>query len=154
MKRAERAAQARRELDRKLSAAVLGPIQTRPRSGWIRAVRGALGMSQKVLASRLGVAGPAVTKLEKSELNDTIGLGKLAEVARAMDCTLVYAFVPSSSLDDTVRRHARRVAAEALGYVGNTMKIENQELEADRVGDQIERQAQQIIDSNRVWSGG
>jgi predicted DNA-binding mobile mystery protein A len=152
MRRSDKASQARRELDRKFEAAILTPIQTRPRSGWIRAVRGALGMSQQALASRLGVAGPTVTNLEKSELNETIGLGKLAEVARALDCTLVYAFVPNTSLEDTVRGKARRVAVEALGYVAQTMKLEDQAVEADRVADQIERQAQLVIDTNRVWS--
>jgi len=111
-------------------------------------------MSQRALASRLGVAGVTVTKLEKSELNDTIGLGKLAEVARALDCTLVYALVPNTTLEDTVRRQARRVAAETLGYVANTMKLEDQAVERDRVADQIEQQAQRVIESSRVWSSG
>jgi predicted DNA-binding mobile mystery protein A len=153
MNRSERASQARRELDRKFGVATLGPIQTRPRSGWITAVRGALGMSQAALASRLGVAAPTVTNLERSERNETIGIGKLAEVARALDCTLVYALVPNTTLEDTVRRQARRVAVEALGYVATTMKLEDQAVDGARVADQLERQTQGVIDSNRVWSG-
>lgn len=58
MLKGQRAAQARRELDRKFAAANLDPIVARPRSGWIRAVRGALGMSQEALAVRLGVTRP------------------------------------------------------------------------------------------------
>jgi predicted DNA-binding mobile mystery protein A len=110
-------------------------------------------MSQAALASRLGVAAPTVTNLERSERNETIGIGKLAEVARALDCTLVYALVPNTTLEDTVRRQARRVAVEALGYVATTMKLEDQAVDGARVADQLERQTQGVIDSNRVWSG-
>ena len=74
-------------------------------------------MSQEALAARLGISKPSVAKLERSEVNDTISLGKLAEVARALDCTLVYALVPNTNLEDTVQKQARRVAAETLGYV-------------------------------------
>jgi hypothetical protein len=56
MQRSERAAQARRELDRKLAAARLDPIVPPPRSGWIRAIRGALGMSQQAFTARLGIS--------------------------------------------------------------------------------------------------
>src|ERR1035441_11050798 len=99
MQHSERAAQARRELDRKFSAAKLGPVQARPRSGWIRAIRGALGMSQAVLAERLGVSAAAVNKLEHAEVHGGITTAKLAEVAAALDCTLVYALVPRSKLE-------------------------------------------------------
>src|SRR5580698_7901120 len=103
MRPAERAAQARRELDRKFAAAQLEPIQARPRSGWIRAIRGALGMSQAVLAERLGISPAAVNKLEHAEIHGGITTSKLAEAAGALDCTLVDALVPNSTLVRTVR---------------------------------------------------
>jgi len=115
MQRAERATQARRELDRKFSSASLGPIAARPRSGWIRAIRGALGMSQAVLAERLGVSSAAVNKLEHAELHGGITIAKLAEVAEALDCTLIYALVPKSTLEETVTTRARAVAAGLSG---------------------------------------
>ena len=109
-------------------------------------------MSQVALAGRLGISGPAVGKLEKAELHGGITVGKLTEVASALDCTLVYALVPNSSLDETVQRQARRVAAEALGYVGATMELEDQAVESDRLADQLKAEAQRVIDANRVWS--
>lgn len=108
-------------------------------------------MSQEALAARLGVAAPTVTKLEKSELNETISVGKLAEVARALDCTLVYALVPIESLEHAVQREAGRVSAKLLGYVATTMRLEDQVVSSDQQADQIQRQAQQIIESNRLW---
>lgn len=109
-------------------------------------------MSQEALAGRLGITGPAVGKLEKAELHGGITIGKLADVARALDCTLVYALVPNTSLDATVQRQAGRVAAEALGYVGATMQLEDQVLDADRQADQLEAEAQRAIEANRLWT--
>jgi predicted DNA-binding mobile mystery protein A len=152
MKKSERAAQARRELDRKFVAADVEPIRARPRGGWIRAVRVGLGMSQDALATRLGIAGPSLARLEKNELNDVISIGKLAEVARALDCQLVYALIPNTSLEHTVQRQAENVAAATLGYVAATMDLEDQAVEADRRGDQLALQARRVIEANRQWA--
>ena len=151
MQPSERAAQARRELDRKFDAANLEPIQARPRSGWIRAIRGALGMSQAVLAERLGVSPAAVNKLEHAELHGGITTGKLAEVANALDCTLVYALVPNSTLERTVKTQARTVAARLLGYAARTMALEAQDIDDDRQDEAVERHAQQLVASGNLW---
>ncbi|HEY5045385.1 MAG TPA: mobile mystery protein A [Solirubrobacteraceae bacterium] len=151
MRPSERAAQARRELDRKFDAANLEPIQARPRSGWIRAIRGALGMSQAVLAERLGVSPAAVNKLEHAELHGGITTGKLAEVANALDCTLVYALVPNSTLERTVKTQARTVAARLLGYAARTMALEAQDIDDDRQDEAVERHAQQLVASGNLW---
>lgn len=153
MKRSERASQGRRELDRRFAGATLKSIRDRPRSGWVRAIRTGLGMSQAALGARLGVAGPSVAKLEQSELSGSISIGRLADAARALDCTLVYALVPNTSLEDTVQRQARTIAAETLGYVANTMRLEDQAVEPDREADQLERQARAVIESSRLWRG-
>lgn len=152
MTRAEKAAQARRELDRKFATLAVEAIRARPRAGWIRAVRGALGMSQRALARRLGIAASSAAGLERSELNGGITVGKLAEVARALDCTLVYALVPNTSLEETVQIQARRVASEVLGYVGTTMELEGQGVDPGRLADQLESGAQRVIEANRQWS--
>jgi predicted DNA-binding mobile mystery protein A len=154
MQPAKRAAQARRELDRKFSAAKLEPIAARPRAGWIRAIRGALGMSQAVLAERLGVSGPAVNQLEHAELHGGITIGKLSEVAGALDCTLVYALVPNSTLERTVRTQARAVAAQLLGYAARTMALEAQDIEDERQSEAVERYAQQLVTSGNPWRAG
>jgi len=154
MQPAERAAQARRELDRKFTEADLGPIRAIPRSGWIRAVRGALGMSQAVLAGRLGVSAAAVNKLEQAERHGGITIKKLAEVATALDCTFVYALVPCSTLDETVTTQARRTSTEMLGYVTRTMALESQAIGDERERDAVDQYAQQLIRSGKVWRAG
>jgi predicted DNA-binding mobile mystery protein A len=147
----DRATQARRELDRKFSAANLRSIDARPRSGWIRAIRGALGMSQAVLAERLGVSSAAVNKLERAELHGGITTAKLAQVASALDCTLVYALVPNSTLQRTVETQARAVAAQTLGYAARTMALEAQEIDDARQSDAVERYAQELLANGNPW---
>jgi len=151
MRKGQRAAQARRELDRKFAAASLEPIVARPRSGWIRAVRGALGMSQEALAARLGVTRGAVNKLEHAETAGGVTLAKLAEVAAALDCTLVYALVPRTTLDATVRAQARRVAAASVGYAGRTMALEAQGVDDERQSEAEERFADDLIARGDLW---
>jgi predicted DNA-binding mobile mystery protein A len=146
--------QARRELDRKFSAAKLETIAVRPRSGWMRAIRGALGMSQAVLGERLGVSAAAVNQLEGAELHGGITIGKLSEVAGALDCTLVYALVPNSTLERTARTQARAVAAQLLGYAARTMALEDQGIEDERQSEAVERYAQQLLTSGNPWRAG
>lgn len=126
-------------------------MRNRPSSGWVRAIRNALGMSQAALAGRLGVSGAAVAKLERAETAGGITLTKLAEVAAALDCTVVYALVPNSSLEETVQRQARLVASEQLGYVDSTMALEDQDVPADRRADYLEIYVRDLIARNDTW---
>lgn len=154
MQRSERAAQARRELDRKFAATELGPIKALPRAGWIRAIRGALGMSQAVLAGRLGISSAAINKLESAELHGGITTGKLEQVAAALDCTLVYALVPNSTLEQTVMEQARAQAATVLGYAARTMALEAQGIDDQRRAEAVERYARQLIADGQLWRSG
>lgn len=151
MKLSERSSQARRELDRRFRQSDVNAIRDRPRSGWVKAIRTGLGMSQAVLAGRLGVSGAAVAQLEDAETRGGITLAKLTEVAAALDCTVVYALVPTTSLDEIVERQARRVASARLGYVDSTMALEAQGLSAERRAEYLEVYARDLIARNEVW---
>lgn len=108
-------------------------------------------MSQAVVAERLGVSSAAVNKLEHAELHGGITIGKLGEVAEALDCTLVYALVPKSTLEQTVTTRARAVAADVLGYAARTMALEAQDIEDDRQSEAVDRYAQQLVTSSNLW---
>jgi len=99
-----------------------------PQKGWIRAVRDALGMSGKQLALRLQVSQPRVFKLEQGEPSGALTLKTMRQVAEALDCVFVYALVPRSTLEETVRTQARVVAGERLHRVSHTMLLEAQGL--------------------------
>jgi len=108
-------------------------------------------MSQAVLAQRLGVSAPAVSKLEHAEVQGGITTAKLAEVAAALDCTLVYALVPRTTLDQTVLGEARSIAADVLGYTGRTMALEAQAIKDDRKQEAIDRYAQELVTKGSLW---
>jgi len=136
---------ARKALDKKLS--VLPPLEKmqRPHKGWIKAVREALGMTSKQLAARLGVSQPRITALEKSEIDETVTLASLRRAAEALDCALVYSFVPKKSLQNTVKDRARLVAGRLIGKVDHTMSLEAQNLDKLVLDEEVEDLAMQII---------
>jgi predicted DNA-binding mobile mystery protein A len=108
-------------------------------------------MSQAVLAQRLGVSGSAVNQLERAELHGGITTGKLAEVAAALDCTLLYALVPTSTLEQTVNSQAESAAAQLLGYAARTMALEDQAIDMRQQREAVQRYAQQLVASGNPW---
>lgn len=132
------AAQARRNLDARFLEWQPAERFKPPVRGWIKAVREALGMSSAQLAKRLGIRQPTLVQIEQSEVRGTIQLQTLRRAAAAMNCTLVYALVPSESLDATVRERARTVARERLRSVEHSMLIENQSVRAEDFESRIE----------------
>jgi predicted DNA-binding mobile mystery protein A len=123
------AAQSRAHLDERLTE--FRPVSrfTPPVKGWIRAIRQALGMTAEQLANRLGVKQPTLHNLEQSEVKGSIELATLRRVAAALDCTLVYAFVPNQSLEETVRARARSFIRRRLAPVEHSMMLEDQKVE-------------------------
>lgn len=144
---------ARRRLDQRYRQASIEHLEARPRLGWIRAVRDALGMSTRQLASRMGVTQPTVVQLEQSEANGTIQLATLRRAADALDCDLVYALVPrGGSLEQAVLAHARRRAGALVRAVDRSMELEDQAVtDPDEAQAAIDRVALQLAASRRLW---
>lgn len=154
MRKWERAAQARRALDRRFASQRTADLLDPPRGGWVKAIRTALGMSQADLAARLGVSPPAVADLEQADRAGAITVRRLQRVADELDCTLIVALVPNTSLESTVRDQARRQAAASLGYIGRTMDLEDQGLDDQAAADVLDREARRVVEQHRVWSTG
>jgi predicted DNA-binding mobile mystery protein A len=124
---------------------------TPPVRGWVRAIRDALGMSAAQLGSRLGISSSAIAQLEQSEVRGTIQLGTLRRLADALDCELVYALVPRTTLADTVQRQAERQATRFVAWANQTMLLEDQGLSATQLQRQIDDLAAQNINSRALW---
>jgi len=121
----------REQLDASLSRYVpLRDTQT-PQKGWIRAIRSALGMSARQLAARMGITQQSVARIEKEETAGAVTVKTLRRVAEGLDCVFVYGFVPNTSLKETIRRQARRVALARTSRVAHTMDLERQGLSDD-----------------------
>ena len=101
---------------------------TRPTGGWIKAVRGALGLSQREVAGRLGRSPQAVHQLENSEAAGTVTLSQLEAAAGAMGCRLIYTFVPGQG---TLADLADPQPAQSDRALRHSMALEGQAVAED-----------------------
>jgi predicted DNA-binding mobile mystery protein A len=109
----------------------LAPLRSlnlpRPPKGWIRAIREALGLSSRNLAERMRTNRSLVVQQEKSEAEDRITLKSLRAYANALDCDLVYAFLPrADTLQELVNARAHAAAKASVLGVEHTMALEDQ----------------------------
>ena len=92
-----------------------------PRSGWVRAIREALGISQSQIAARAGVSRATVQQWERAEARRRITLHSLDRIAAAMGCQVALALVPKGgSLDDVRKRQAKTRALTLLKTTDKT----------------------------------
>ena len=99
-----------------------------PPTGWVKAIRLALGMSLQQLANKLSMTKQSVQEIETREKEGAITLRSLREAARALDMELVYGFIPKDgSLDKYIENKARSMAEKIVSRTSNTMKLEDQE---------------------------
>jgi predicted DNA-binding mobile mystery protein A len=105
----------------------------KPKVGWIKTLRTALGMSAEQLADRLGLTRGRVVQLETSESHNTVTLKTLNEAANALGCELVYAIVPkrNATLKDLIDKKAEQVSKDQVARVAHTMSLEAQTVDAD-----------------------
>lgn len=144
--------QARRQLDKRFTQMNLLTIGPRPHQGWIRAIREALGMSSTELAARMGVVHQAIREFEKSEVKETIKIETLRRIGEALDCQVVYALVPRTTLEGAVESQALRKATMRLARVSHHSRLEDQEVGVDDAAVQIEELAKELIDRRGLWS--
>lgn len=123
----DQAALARKQLERRL-APLRELTLIAPPKGWIKALRDSLGMTTRQLAARMGVAPSRIPVIEKAEVTGSTTLKTLWQVAAAMNCAFVYAFVPMEPLDDILRERAMQKARKDVSRLDHTMRLENQAL--------------------------
>lgn len=119
----------RRMMDKKLQNWLSLRIEKRPQMGWLKAVRGALGVSSRQLAQIVGVDMSAIIRLEEREPNEKVTLEMLNRAAEAMNCKVIYAIVPSDeyeSLESIVDSRSKKAAKDLLQKVEHSMRLEDQ----------------------------
>lgn len=136
------------QLDAALARWRSADLPARPPSGWIKAIREALGMPATQLAKRLGVVTSTVTRLEASEADDTISLGTLRRAAEALGCQVQYALVPKQSLEDTLKARALAMALRQMAPISHTMALEAQATSAEAK----EAQTRALVEALRAGS--
>jgi len=127
-----------------------------PGAGWIKAIRGALGMSTRQLANRVGVEQSSITRLEERESLGKVTLERLATVAKAMDCKLIYAVVPNDRFGDLemiVDERARALARQLVERTEHSMRLEKQGTNLHDIDERITTLANHLktqMDA-RIW---
>jgi predicted DNA-binding mobile mystery protein A len=142
----------RQQLDQKLKP--LLPLRTQdvPAGGWIHAIRISLGLSGVAFAKRLGVTPASVADMERSEASGTVTLNSLRKAAAAMDCDLVYAIIPRTTLEGILKQRASEKARTMLGRVGQSMKLEAQAINPRRARERVQAIVESLLDNPKaIW---
>jgi len=115
-----------RQLDEALAPFTRLRDRPPPATGWAKAIREALGISVRQMSRRTGLSRTSITSAEAGEARGTVQFDTLQGLADALDCDLVYALVPRTSLAQTLESHAHAKAAHLVGRVADSMKLEAQ----------------------------
>lgn len=134
-----------RQLDEALAAFQGLGSRPVPRGGWIRTIREALGMSARQLGARAGKSKTTVLSTERNEVRKTVQLDSLQNLADALNCDLVYAIVPRTSLRKELDRRAHEIAAETMGRVSAPTELEAQCVSEEEWARRIDALAEEIL---------
>lgn len=97
-----------------------------PKNGWVNLIRKTLGFTYAQLSKRLNTSPQVIKKFEQNEVKGSVTINTMRKLADAMDCNLVYALVPKSSLSQIIEDRADMVADSVMNRVSNTMYLESQ----------------------------
>lgn len=117
---------------------------------WIDYVRMGLGMGLSQLASRLGITQPSLSGLIKQEKEGRITINKLKEIAEAMECELVYGFVPRKNLEDIILDQAIKKTSQLMDEAETHMGLEDQKVLLDK-NERLKDLVQEKIYSKYLW---
>ena len=116
-----------------------------PPTGWIKAIRSAIGMSLLQLGNRLQITKQSVQEIETREKEGNITIKALREAAQALDMQLVYGFVPKDgSLEAMIDRKAKDLAIKIVLRTSNSMILEDQGNSEDRLQKAIDERADEL----------
>ena len=116
-----------------------------PPTGWIKAIRSAIGMSLLQLGNRLQITKQSVQEIETREKEGNITIKALREAAQALDMQLVYGFVPKDgSLEAMIDRKAKDLAKKIVLRTSNSMILEDQGNSEDRLQKAIDERAYEL----------
>ncbi|WP_152269646.1 mobile mystery protein A [Agriterribacter humi] len=116
-----------------------------PPTGWIKAIRTAIGMSMQQLGNKLSVSKQGILDMERREKDGSITIRSLKEIGRALDMQLVYGFIPNDgSLNALIEKRATELAAKIVLRTSNTMKLEDQGNTNQRIEKAIKERAEEI----------
>ena len=117
----------------------------RPKEGWIRTFRKALGMSSPQLARRLDISKSQASQMERMEIADRITLQQLRRVADSLECDLVYELKPRKTVEEMVRDRAKQKAQNLVNKTDVQMKLEEQQLSSEKLKSQVDYEVERLV---------
>lgn len=123
-----------------------------PKLGWIRTCREYFGMPMSFLAKRLKLSVARVSVVESTELDGTTTINTLKRFAKALDCELVYMFVPKHDIELELRKMAEKLAEELIQQLNVTMALEDQAISKKELRRHKVMLVQKLLDDpKRLW---
>jgi predicted DNA-binding mobile mystery protein A len=126
----------------------------RPRAGWLRAIRQALGMTVRQFAKAAGVAPSTAQAAERAESRGDISLSTLTRYAEAIGCELRYVLVPRKPLQQVVEQRAETIARAEIAAVHHSMALEEQATSQEQVERQVAELRRKLLEGprSRLWT--
>jgi predicted DNA-binding mobile mystery protein A len=126
----------------------------RPRAGWLRAIREALGMTVRQFAKVAGVAPSTAQAAEGAEARGDISISTLARYAEALGCEVRYVLVPRQPLQQLVERRAEAIARAEIAAVHHSMALEDQATSQEQVERQVAELRRKLLEGprSRLWT--
>ena len=112
-----------KQVERRLKLLKKQSENMRIRTGWIRYIRTAFGMSLETLAKRSELSVSTLSQTENREKHGKVTLETLKKMAAAMDCEFVYAIIPRTDLRSAIKKQAQSKAtriSKKSGYSHDT----------------------------------
>lgn len=138
------------QIDRRFEALRSMKEKSEVREGWIKFMRNALGMTINDLAKLLSLSRMRVMQAERGEIEGKVTITTLKKMAEAMDCDLVYSFVPKKDIRTTIHDKAVAKATGILETAELHMKLENQAVSGNKK-ERINRLAKKLIEDGDIW---
>ncbi len=150
MKKAQEQKIITKQISRKLES--LRPLipATQGITSWIDYVRLGLGMTLNQLADRLNISQASVSSSIKLEKEGRITVNKLREIAEALNCDLIYEFVPKKKLEDIIYDQATLKTLSLMDETDTHMSLEDQKVTLDK-NERIKNLVEERIYSKYLW---
>jgi predicted DNA-binding mobile mystery protein A len=133
------------QIDRKIVLLKKVEDLTIPATGWVYAIRQALGMSLRQTGNKMGITPQSVKEIEEREKNGSISLNVLRQFGKSLDLKLVYGFIPKhENLEEMINKRAIELAKEIITRTSVSMKLEDQENNPKRIQKAITQKVDEI----------
>ena len=134
------------QLDNKIYKLKWYSTEAIPSEGWIKGIRIGLQMTLKQLGHRLGITTQGAKGIERRETEGALTLGKMNEIAKAMDMKFVYGFVPNSgSLKKLIEKQATELATKIVMQTSTYMALEDQKVSEQRIKKAIKERTEELM---------